>query len=75
MSDRMKQTEDQWRARLTAEQYDVTRRKGTERPFTGKYHDCKDKGISNCSCCVKPLFNSEHKYDSGSGWNGDSDFR
>lgn len=68
MSDSTKKTEDEWRAKLTPEQYDVTRRKGTERPFTGKYHDCKDKGIYTCSCCGKPLFSSEHKYDSGSGW-------
>jgi peptide-methionine (R)-S-oxide reductase len=68
MSDSTKKTEDEWRAKLTPEQYDVTRRKGTERPFTGKYHDCKDKGIYICSCCGKPLFSSEHKYDSGSGW-------
>ena len=68
MSNTTKKTEDEWRAELTPEQYDVTRRKGTERPFTGKYHACKDKGIYKCSCCGKPLFNSEHKYDSASGW-------
>ena len=56
------------KARLTDEQYQVTQKKGTERPFTGRYVDHKDDGTYACVCCGLPLFSSEHKYDSGSGW-------
>jgi peptide-methionine (R)-S-oxide reductase len=63
-----RKTDAEWRARLTPEQYQVTRRKGTERPFTGKYHDCKDPGVYTCSCCGTTLFHSDDKFDSGSGW-------
>lgn len=56
------------RERLTAEQYRVTQEKGTERPFSGKYVDMKDDGTYRCVCCNAPLFSSQHKYDSGSGW-------
>jgi len=59
---------DALRDRLTAEQYHITQQQGTEPPFTGKYHDCKDAGIYVCICCGEPLFAAEHKYDSGSGW-------
>jgi len=58
----------EWRERLTPEQYEVTRRGGTERAFTGAYHDTKDPGLYRCVCCGEPLFSSETKYDSGSGW-------
>lgn len=61
-------TEDEWRALLTPEQYRITREKGTERAFTGKYHDCHDAGAYRCACCGAELFSSETKYDSGSGW-------
>ncbi len=61
-------TDEQWRSQLTPEQYQVTRRKGTERPFTGIYNDCKEKGIYRCVCCSSILFHSEDKFDSGSGW-------
>lgn len=61
-------TEAQWRETLTAEQFSVCRLKGTERAFTGKYHDCKTPGVYLCVCCGAPLFDSEAKYDSGSGW-------
>jgi peptide-methionine (R)-S-oxide reductase len=61
-------TDAEWRTQLTPEQYQVTRCKGTERPFTGKYHDCKDQGVYTCSCCGTTLFHSDDKYDSGSGW-------
>lgn len=61
-------TDDQWREQLTPEQYHVTREKGTERAFTGKYYDHKEDGVYTCVCCGQPLFDSDAKYDSGSGW-------
>lgn len=61
-------TDEQWQEQLSAEQYQVTRQKGTERPFTGKYHDCKEAGMYKCMCCGKELFASENKFDSGTGW-------
>lgn len=57
-----------WRAQLTPEQYRVTRKKGTERAFTGEYYNSKEDGVYRCVCCDAPLFTSETKYDSGSGW-------
>jgi len=56
------------KSKLSEEQYQVTQCSATERPFTGKYVDHKDDGTYHCVCCDAPLFNSEHKYDSGSGW-------
>jgi peptide-methionine (R)-S-oxide reductase len=61
-------TEAEWRALLTPEQYRIAREKGTERAFTGQYHDCHDSGIYRCICCGAELFASDTKYDSGSGW-------
>ncbi len=61
-------TEAEWKAELTPEQFHVTRKKGTERPFTGEYCHTKEKGIYQCVCCGTELFSSETKYDSGSGW-------
>ncbi|CAN5532756.1 peptide-methionine (R)-S-oxide reductase MsrB [soil metagenome] len=61
-------TEEEWRASLTPEQYRVTREKGTERAFSGEYHDHKEEGIYRCVACGTPLFSSEAKYDSGTGW-------
>ncbi len=61
-------TEAEWQAELTPEQYRITREKGTEPAFTGEYWNTKDKGVYRCVCCGEPLFNSEAKYDSGSGW-------
>ncbi len=61
-------TKEVLREKLTDEQYRVTQNAGTERPFTGKYVDNKADGTYRCVCCDTPLFSSEHKYDSGSGW-------
>lgn len=61
-------TAQEWKAQLTTEQYSVTRAQGTERAFTGKYHDSKEPGTYQCVCCGQDLFASDTKYDSGSGW-------
>ena len=61
-------TDAEWRAQLTREQYLVTRRKATERPFTGQYCNTKTTGVYQCVCCGQTLFNSETKFDSGTGW-------
>ena len=68
MGDKIQKTEEQWRAELSDEQFHVTRQHGTERPFTGEYNDCKDPGIYQCICCGHPLFDADHKFDSGTGW-------
>lgn len=68
MENHIEKPDADWRRQLTEEQYQVTRGKGTERPFTGEYHDCKLPGTYHCVCCDTALFSSEHKYDSGSGW-------
>lgn len=60
--------DDEWVDKLTPEQYSVCRNKSTEAPFSGKYTDCKKSGIYECVCCGNPLFVSETKFDSGSGW-------
>lgn len=60
--------EENWKEKLTPLQYQVTREKGTERPFTGEYYEHKEKGTYLCVCCGEALFSSEAKYDSGSGW-------
>ncbi|MGZ8143935.1 MAG: peptide-methionine (R)-S-oxide reductase MsrB [Methylosarcina sp.] len=68
MTEHIYNKDEQWREKLTPEQFNICRMKGTEPPFTGKYVDCKQKGIYRCACCGNPLFDSETKYDSGSGW-------
>ena len=68
MTDSNRKSDDEWRAQLTDAQFEVTRRKGTERPFTGEHLDCKDDGTYTCICCGAELFNSNDKFESGSGW-------
>lgn len=68
MSDRVAKTNEEWKERLSPEQFRVTRQKGTERAFTGEYWDCHEKGVYKCVCCGADLFSSEHKFDSGTGW-------
>lgn len=65
---KVEKTKNELRARLSDEQYQVTQNAATERPFTGKYVDHKGDGTYRCICCDTPLFNSDQKYDSGSGW-------
>ncbi len=65
---KIKKTDAEWKQELTAEQFKVARQHGTEPAFTGIYWDNKDEGMYRCACCDTPLFDSQHKYDSGSGW-------
>lgn len=68
LTEKITKGEAEWREKLTPEQYHVTREAGTERAFTGKYWDNHDAGMYHCVCCGAPLFNSETKFDSGTGW-------
>src|SRR5205085_5046443 len=68
MSKKIEKTEEEWKKTLTPEQYHVLREKGTERPFTGEYADSHDDGMYRCAGCGNPLFSSDTKYESGSGW-------
>lgn len=61
-------TEEEWKKALTPEEYDVLRKKGTERAFTGKYYNSKENGVYKCAACGNPLFPSDTKFDSGTGW-------
>jgi peptide-methionine (R)-S-oxide reductase len=67
-SQKVIKTEEEWRRQLTPEQFEVTRRKGTEPAFTGKYHNFHGKGTYQCICCGNDLFSSDTKFDSGTGW-------
>jgi len=68
MPEKVVKTDEQWRAELTAEQFRITREKGTERAFTGEYWNCKDPGVYRCVCCGAALFDSTTKFNSGTGW-------
>jgi len=68
MVEKITKTEEEWRGQLTEEQFYVTRKHGTERAFTGEYDRCKEDGVYKCICCGHPLFDSDHKFDSGTGW-------
>jgi peptide-methionine (R)-S-oxide reductase len=68
MAEKVIKTDEEWQKQLTPEQFEVTRHAGTEPAFTGKYWDSKDQGTFTCVCCGEPLFSSDTKYDSGTGW-------
>ena len=68
MAEKVSRSDAQWKQQLTPEQFEVTRKKATERPFSGKYYDHHEKGVYRCVCCGNDLFSSETKFNSGTGW-------
>lgn len=68
MAEKIKKTDEDWKKELTPEEYQIARKKGTERAFTGKYWKTKDPGTYQCVCCGNDLFDSDTKFESGSGW-------
>lgn len=68
MTEKVVKSDAEWKAQLSAEEYQVARKHGTERAFSGRYHDSKTEGRYDCICCGQPLFSSETKFDSGTGW-------
>lgn len=68
MKAKIKKTDEEWKQELTADQYHVCRKKGTEQAFTGQYWNCHEKGVYRCACCGNELFSSDTKFDSGTGW-------
>ncbi len=68
MPKKVTKPDSEWRKQLTPEQYAVCRQKGTEAPFTGQYHDFKGSGVFRCACCGNEVFDSETKFESGTGW-------
>ncbi|MBW2526179.1 MAG: peptide-methionine (R)-S-oxide reductase MsrB [Deltaproteobacteria bacterium] len=68
MGEKLVKSDAEWRAELSPEAYRVCRQKGTERAFTGKYHDCHEDGIYRCACCGQALYDARTKFDSGTGW-------
>lgn len=68
MAEKIHKSDEEWRRQLTPEQYEIARKKGTERAFTGEYYTNKAAGTYTCVCCGLPLFSSDTKYESGSGW-------
>lgn len=68
MPEKIQKSDAEWQSQLSDEQYHITRERGTERAFTGKYYKSKDPGVYTCVCCGQELFSSDAKYDSGTGW-------
>lgn len=68
MEKKHQKSKEEWKKVLSPEKYEVCINKGTEPPFSGRYYDCKDRGVYKCTCCGEELFDSETKFDSGTGW-------
>lgn len=68
MAEKVSRSDAQWKQQLTPEEFEITRKKATERPFSGKYYDHHEKGVYRCVCCGNDLFSSETKFNSGTGW-------
>lgn len=68
MTEKIRKTDEEWRAQLTPEQFRIARKHGTEPAFTGKYNASQEPGLYTCACCGNPLFDSNDKFDSGTGW-------